>query len=286
MSPSLQALLAGLEGCRRLAVITGAGCSTASGIGAYRDERGDWMRPAPMQMQAFVASPSARRRYWARSMLGWPAIAAARPNTAHAALAELEAAGRLAGLVTQNVDGLHQRAGQRRVVELHGSLAAVVCLDCGARSERRDLQVRLEQDNPDFAALAARLAPDGDADLAEPVDLAGFRVPDCLCCGGRLKPDVVFFGDSVPRPRVAAVRDLIESADAVLVVGTSLMVFSSFRFCRLAHERGIPLLAVNRGVTRADPWLAAKLEADCATALPALVAALTGRSATARPGAV
>ncbi|MDZ7670399.1 MAG: NAD-dependent protein deacetylase [Gammaproteobacteria bacterium] len=273
MSP-LAPLLEWVDGGRRVVVISGAGCSTASGIGDYRDAAGGWKRPPPMQMQDFVASESARRRYWARSMLGWPVMARARPNAAHQALAELEQAGIVAGLITQNVDGLHQQAGHRDVLELHGSLATVVCLDCGTRSSRRRLQERLEQDNAFLREVSAAAAPDGDADLAGSVDLSAFAVPVCLACGGRLKPDVVFYGDSVPRPRVAQAYALIESADAVLIVGSSLMVFSSFRFCRRARELGIPLAAVNQGVTRADAWLNVKVEVDCAAALPALAGAL------------
>lgn len=270
-------LLGFLGGGRRVVVITGAGCSTASGIGDYRDRNGAWKRTPPMQMQAFVDDPAARRRYWARSMLGWPVVADARPNAAHRALAALEAAGIVTDLITQNVDGLHQRAGQRRVLELHGALDRVVCLDCGARSARRGLQQRLEAVNGALLRNAAAPAPDGDADLADGFDLGAFEVPECRHCGGRLKPDVVFYGDSVPRARVAAAARAVDAADVLLVVGSSLMVFSSFRFCRQARQRGLPIVALNRGVTRADPWLALKVEMDCALALPALAAALAGR---------
>jgi NAD-dependent SIR2 family protein deacetylase len=275
MSAAIDALRPYLEGRRQVAVISGAGCSTASGIGDYRDRHGEWKRRQPIQQQEFVGRDSARRRYWARSMRGWPVMAGARPNPAHQALAALEQAGVVCGLITQNVDGLHQRAGHRAVLELHGSLAAVVCLGCGVRSQRRQLQTRLETDNPFVLAAAASAAPDGDADLAEAMDLSAFRVPACEACGGVLKPDVVFYGDSVPRERVADAYALVDQADALLVVGSSLMVFSAFRFCRHARARGIPLLAVNHGVTRADSWLAVKLEADCADVLPELAAALS-----------
>jgi len=271
----LDRLLDCLRG-RRIAVITGAGCSTGSGIGDYRDRQGGWKRPPPVQMQDFVARESARRRYWARSMLGWPMMSGATPNSAHGALAALERGGWLTGLVTQNVDGLHQQAGHQRVLELHGALAEVICLACGARGRRHEVQQRLERDNGFLLQATAAAAPDGDADLGSDIDLADFRVPDCRACGGVLKPDVVFYGDSVPKGRVATGYGLIESAEAVLVVGSSLMVFSSFRFCRRAHERGIPIVAVNRGVTRADGWLEAKVEEDCARILPELAAALTG----------
>ncbi|MEQ8859477.1 MAG: NAD-dependent protein deacetylase [Pseudomonadales bacterium] len=284
MTADLAGLLEHLDGVRRIAVITGAGCSTGSGIGDYRDRSGSWKRAPPVQMQDFVAHAATRRRYWARSMRGWPIMANAQPNAAHRALAELERAGLVAGLITQNVDGLHQRAGHRRVLELHGALATVVCLDCGAHGERRALQTRLERDNPFVLETSVRAAPDGDADLADGLDLSSFRTPDCERCGGVLKPDVVFYGDSVPRSRVADAYALVEEAEVLLVVGSSLMVFSSFRFCRRARELGKPLLAVNHGVTRADDWLAAKLDADCAETLPALAAALTGAGLWRRAG--
>jgi NAD-dependent SIR2 family protein deacetylase len=274
----LESLAQLLASRARIAVISGAGCSTASGIGDYRAADGSWKRSPPVQMQDFVRDPSTRRRYWARSMLGWPQIARAQANAAHRALAELEATGVLCGLITQNVDGLHQAAGHRAVIELHGRLAEVVCLDCGHRLSRAALQLRLEADNGWLTGAAAPAAPDGDADLADAVDLGAFRVPECAVCGGMLKPDVVFYGDSVPRERVAVSYALVEGADALLVVGSSLMVFSSFRFCRRAHERGVPIVAVNRGMTRADPLLTLKVEEDCTVALPALARALCGET--------
>jgi len=275
MSAGLDELLAVLED-RRLAVITGAGCSTASGIGDYRDADGAWKRNPPIQMQDFLTRESARRRYWARSMRGWPMMARAEPNDAHRGLAALERAGLVEGLITQNVDGLQQQAGQRGVLELHGALAEVVCLDCGHRTARQELQARLEEANPFVLDVPAAAAPDGDADLADSLDLDDFQVPECTVCGGVLKPDVVFYGDSVPKPRVRAACATVENADALLVVGSSLMVFSSFRFCRLARERGMPIVAVNQGRTRADDWLTVKVEADCAAVLPQLADGLGG----------
>lgn len=269
-----EAALRDCLGGRRVVVISGAGCSTPSGIADYRDRLGRFKCAAPVQMQDFLRYPAARRRYWARSMLGWPRMAGARPNPAHRALAALEGAGVVTGLITQNVDGLHQLAGHRRVLELHGALAAVVCLGCGARHARATLQRRLEMDNGFLPIVCARAAPDGDAELADSIDLAPFRVPACSACGGLLKPDVVFYGDAVPSERVATAYRVVGAADAVLVVGSSLMVFSSFRLCRHAWRRGIPLAAVNRGVTRADGWLAVKVEDDCAAVLPRLAAAL------------
>lgn len=282
MSAGVAELIAHLDGGRRVTVITGAGCSTPSGIGDYRDEEGGWKRRPPVQMQDFLTSSSARRRYWARSMLGWPMMVRARPNAAHRALRDLERAGVVQGVITQNVDGLHQQAGHQRVLELHGALRVVVCLDCDGRTDRRVLQERLERDNRYLLHATAEAAPDGDADLTDTAALEGFRVPVCAECGGRLKPDVVFYGDSVPAERVARAQGLIESADAVLIVGSSLMVFSSFRFCRRASELGIPMVAVNRGRTRADRWFPVKVEADCAEVLPALAKRL-GRSSASAP---
>jgi NAD-dependent SIR2 family protein deacetylase len=254
----------------RATVITGAGISTASGIAAYRSTDGSWKHAAPVQMQDFLRDPAMRRRYWARSLLGWPVIASARPNAAHAALARLEAGGRLRGLITQNVDGLHQRAGHQDVIELHGSLGSVMCLSCDWTCARAEMQTWLTEDNPWLLDIGATAAPDGDAALADRVDLTPFRVRACPACAGVLKPTVVFYGDSVPRARVEDAYARVESADVLLVAGSSLMVFSSFRFCRHAHARGIPIIAVNDGVTRADELFALKLEADCGAVLTAL----------------
>ena len=250
----------------RLFVLTGAGCSTDSGIPDYRDRNGDWKRRQPVRYQEFVGSERVRKRYWARSLLGWPAFARARPNATHAALAQLEAAGFIHQLVTQNVDGLHQRAGGRRVIDLHGRLDTVVCLDCGTRDSRTAFQRALAERNPAFAALAATVGPDGDADL-DAVDFGDFRIPGCPHCGGMLKPAVVFFGEAVPKPRVERALQRLAEADALLVVGSSLMVLSGYRFCKLATDRGQPIAAVNLGRTRADGELALKVDLPCGLAL-------------------
>lgn len=257
---------------RRLLVLTGAGCSTASGIPGYRDRDGSWSGRAPVQYREFVESEHARRRYWSRSLLGWPRVASASPNAAHRALAALEGTGRVRALVTQNVDGLHQRAGSRRVVDLHGRLDEVECLGCGGRVSRQDVQHQLRAWNPAFAAGLAEGAParpDGDAQWE--ADLSGFQVPSCPSCGGVLKPAVVFFGENVPRARVDEAMAALRESDALLVVGSSLMVFSGYRFCLAAAAAGKPIAAVNLGRTRADEMLALKVEEDCGAALGSLL---------------
>ena len=255
---------------RRIAVLTGAGCSTDSGIPDYRDLEGQWKRAPPMTYQVFTGSDPARRRYWARSMLGWPLIAAARPNAAHVALAALERRGRSTLLITQNVDGLHQRAGSRRVIDLHGRLDRVVCLDCGTTSDRAELQHRMIAMNPHWLRHAAEIAPDGDADL-DGLDFHDFRVPPCEVCGGVLKPDVVFFGESVPAYRPQQGMAALERSDALLVVGSSLMVFSGFRFARHARELGLPIASINLGRSRADDFLSLQVQQPAAQALSFLL---------------
>ena len=259
---------------RRLLVLTGAGVSTASGIPDYRDDRGQWKLRKPIQYQDFTRNPLARQRYWARSALGWPRFRAAAPGQAHRALAELERRGRVATLITQNVDGLHQRAGSERVIDLHGLLDRVICLDCGAVRSRETIQSWLLAKNPELRYVSACPAPDGDAQL-EALDFASITVPDCELCGGILKPDVVFFGESVPAVRVEHSFAAVEQADAMLVVGSSLMVYSGFRFVRRASELNLPVVAVNRGVTRADHLLAMKLERECGEMLASAVTALS-----------
>jgi len=279
------ALACFIERHPRLVVLTGAGCSAPSGIPDYRDADGAWKHSKPMTFADFTGSVAARRRYWAGSLRGWPRVRDAFANAAHLALARLEHAGRVVRLVTQNVDGLHQRAGSRRVVDLHGRLDFVECLGCGAVVHREDVQALLLAWNPRFAPVpdeargAARertgvdgeVRPDGDvAVAASPDDL---QVPDCRECGGVLKPRVVFFGESVPRSRVEDAFAALDEADALLVVGSSLMVYSGYRFVRAARERGRPVALVNLGRTRADGECCLKLERDCATLLAEAVAA-------------
>ncbi len=255
---------------RRVLALTGAGCSTGSGIPDYRDQQGAWKRKPPIELKAFLSSARQRRRYWARSMLGWPLVAQARPGSAHRALAGMEAAGLLDHLITQNVDRLHQRAGSRCVTDLHGRLDQVACLDCGALRARDEIQAWLEAVNPDWLQYTAADAPDGDADL-EHVDFDAFRVPDCPSCGGLLKPAVVFFGETVPRPVVDASFQCLEQADALLVVGSSLMVWSGYRFVRQAATSGKPVLIVNRGHSRGEREASLVVDGDCGEVLTAVL---------------
>lgn len=262
MLPALAAFLGDRE---RVFVLTGAGCSTESGIPDYRDENGDWKHKRPVQYQDFVSREDVRKRYWARSLVGWARVGHAQPGRAHKALATLEGRGVVSALVTQNVDGLHQKAGSERVIDLHGRLEQVMCLSCGARVPRADVQARLVGMNPEWAHLNAPEAPDGDAKLEGPFD--DFHICDCESCGGIMKPDVVFFGENVPKPRVDLAYEALRQSDALLAVGTSLMVFSGFRFCLAAHEAGTPIAIVNRGVTRADELASVKWNADCGDVL-------------------
>jgi NAD+-dependent protein deacetylase sirtuin 4 len=262
---------------RHVAVLTGAGCSTESGIPDYRGPSSPQRVRAPIQYQEFVRSETARRRYWARSAAGWPRIANARPNGGHIALAELESRGAVRGIITQNVDGLHHAAGSKRVVELHGSLAMIRCLACGAQTSRVEFQERLLSLNMHWAdalrAGASLAAPDGDADL-EAAALQGFCVPACVC-GGVLKPDVVFFGENVPARVVQEAWDVFDACDVLLVIGSSLTVYSGRRFIYKAQQEGKPIGVINLGPTRADEAAAVKLEASIGEAMPRLAEALS-----------
>ena len=270
----------------RVFVLTGAGCSTESGIPDYRDAAGEWKRRQPITFQEFVGHEHSRKRYWARSLAGFRRLRAARPNRAHDALADLERHGRVALLVTQNVDGLHQAAGSREVIDLHGRIDTVRCLACNQRSSRERLQVRLEAENPAFADLDAVEAPDGDADL-EHTAFETFAVPPCEHCGGLLKPDVVFFGEGVPTARVERAMAGLALADAMLVVGSSLMVYSGYRFVRAMADAGKPIAAINLGRTRADDLLTLKITDRCTDALSAAQstwARHSGRAPSSREG--
>ncbi len=257
---------------RRVAVLTGAGVSTESGIPDYRGPETARRARNPIRFAEFVKNEQGRERYWARSFSGWPRMSAARPNAAHEAITALQAGGCLTGLITQNVDRLHRKAGSEGEIELHGALAEVVCLGCGALSARASLQDRLRALNPGFGDDGADLAPDGDAELD---DTEEFVVARCLQCEGELKPHVVFFGESVPRQRVEFAREAVDRADALLVVGSSLVVYSGFRFVKQAHKAGIPIAIVNLGPTRGDDLASLKVETPAGDLLPRLAEALT-----------
>ena len=257
-----------------LVVLTGAGVSTASGIPDYRDVNGQWKRAQPVTFQAFMGAELTRQRYWARSLVGWRTFGQARPGPAHTVLAQLERAGRVELLITQNVDGLHEAAGSSRVVDLHGRLDTVRCMGCEARFSRASWQDALVSLNPEWAQLSALSAPDGDADL-EAVDFSRFVIPACPHCGvGVLKPDVVFYGELVPRARVEQCLDAIRAARGVLVLGSSLMVYSGYRFILAAQEAGLPIAAVNQGVTRGDAAFSLKLGSDLGQTLQAAASIL------------
>jgi len=254
-------------------ILSGAGLSTESGIPDYRGPTGLARRATPMTYQTFTASQDARRRYWARSHLGWRHIGQAVPNLGHHAVAELGRRRLLAGVITQNVDGLHQAAGAAGVTELHGSLHQVVCLSCGQRTARTDLHRRLAAANPGWDAGPALINPDGDAVLTDGAT-ESFRVVDCASCDGVLKPDVVFFGENVPRPRVQACYAMVEQASSLVVLGSSLTVMSGFRYVRHAAKVPVPVVIVNQGATRGDAYAAATLDAPLGRVLTDLVAAL------------
>ena len=271
-----------------VAVLSGAGISTESGIPDYRGPTGAARPSSPMTYQVFTGDPLARRRYWARSHLGWGLIARAQPNPGHRAVAALQSAGVVDGIVTQNVDGLHTAAGARDVVELHGNLDRVVCLSCGRTTPREELDGRLRAVNRAWGAKALAVNPDGDVELRDE-DLVGFRIVDCTACGGLLKPDVVFFGETVPADRVARCFSLVDAAGALLVLGSSLTVMSGYRFVLHAAKLGVPVAIVNAGVTRGDEKASLRVDAPLGEVLPRLLERLTAagqRTAASASGSV
>lgn len=259
---------------RRTAVLTGAGCSTESGIPDYRGPETRRRARSPMRLAEFEKDKNARKRYWARAIIGYRKFENKQPNPAHHALVALERAGLLSGLITQNVDDLHERAGQRTVLPLHGSLSQVHCMACAHIIARSALQRQLTEQNPDWASVEGAAAPDGDADIAE-TDLARFQLVDCPRCAGPLKPSVVFFGENVPRERVATAYGICDDADLLMVVGSSLAVFSGYRFARRTTDQGKPLILVNVGESRGDGLSTLRAEGPAGQLLPALSQALT-----------
>ena len=255
---------------QKLVILSGAGVSAPSGIPTYRDNLGRWRHSKPIQHNDFLASEATQRRYWARSMNGWPIISAATPNAAHHALAKLERSDRVELLITQNVDRLHQKAGSRRVIDLHGRLDRVRCLQCENISERTEIQKRLNALNPDHVFAEGVARPDGDSELPD-TDLERFKIPSCDQCGGSLMPDVIFFGANIPRARTESCMAALARADALLVVGSSLQVYSGFRFCRQAKASGKAIAILNPGATRADDLATLKINEPAECLLPMLV---------------
>lgn len=264
----------------RAVVLSGAGLSTESGIPDYRGATGTLRRHTPMTYQEFVSSEVGRRRYWARSHLGWRTITGSQPNSGHAAVATLGLGGHVSGVITQNVDGLHTAAGTPDPIELHGSLARVICLDCGTVSTREKLDRRLRMANPDFQDVSTRINPDGDVELDDAA-VAAFDFVPCDVCGGMLKPDVVFFGENVPKPKVARCYELIDQSLSLLVLGSSLTVMSGLRFVKYAAKAGKPVAIINQGPTRGDEHAVVRLEAPLGTSLTALAAHLAAQAAAA-----
>lgn len=276
-SGDVDGLLAFAAG-RRLSVLTGAGVSTESGIPDYRGEGTRQRAKNPIDWRTFSASHAARARYWARSLAGWARFSAAKPNPGHVALAAMESAGRLTGLITQNVDRLHHAAGSEDVIELHGALAETRCVRCGEKVTRASVQSRMLADNPAFADLdVVKMLPDGDTALPDEL-VERFIPPTCLACGDFLRPDVVFFGENVPRPKVDRAMDMVDASDALLIVGTSLAVFSGYRFLLRAKDGGKPIAIVNVGPVRGEEAAAVRVEAKAGEVLEALARGALARS--------
>lgn len=269
---SHESLLEFLQQHPDVLVLTGAGISTGSGIPDYRDHNGNWKRKQPVQHQDFMRSPEVRQRYWARSLVGWPMMQMAKPNEAHFSLSTLEKKGYVRQLVTQNVDRLHQKAGSHSAIDLHGRADEVICMQCHMRESRAVTHARCAVANPEFSNVTANVAPDGDADLE--INFDNFKVPGCPVCDGILKPDVVFFGDNVPRDRVEDVFNALREASALMVIGSSLMVFSGFRFAREAHLQKKPLLILTQGKTRADDIATVKIDAEITSTLAAGISSM------------
>lgn len=250
-------------------ILTGAGCSTEAGLGDYRNRQGEWKRPQPITGQLFRSDEHARKRYWARSAVGWPHFSRAKPTLAHRAIARFQKSNKAPCLITQNVDQLHQQANHQNVIDLHGVLGQVICLNCANLSTRNQMQSRLTKNNPWLEELDASYAPDGDADLEHAL-IDTVQIPSCEVCDGMLKPDVVFFGENVPKPRIEKAFSALNDAEGLLVIGSSLMVYSGFRFCRKAAQLNKPIILVNQGITRADDLASFKFEGECGELLDAV----------------
>ena len=268
-----QILIQLLKDKRRIWVLTGAGVSAPSGIPTYRNDAGEWKQSRPIEHDEFVNRPSSRQRYWARSLVGWKRIAEAEPNAAHHALTQLQDKGLMSALVTQNVDRLHSVAGTRDVIDLHGRLDRVICLDCGFEFDRSEFQDTLAAANPELARYSGEILPDGDARL-ENFDISRVSVPSCAVCGGTLMPDVVFFGGQIPEERVESAYGTLAQSDCILVLGSSLSVYSGYRFVKWSFENNLPVYGINQGDVRGTELFDHILRAPCQHILPDLVASL------------
>lgn len=262
-----------IRSSQNVTLLTGAGISVASGLPVYRDANGNWVHSKPVEGPAFRADEKIRQRYWCRSFFGWPAFSQATPNAVHHDINWIRENHGDSTVITQNVDGLHQQCGHNNTIALHGNLSEVICIECGDLTSRQFLQTRLEQCNPDFIKLDAISAPDGDA-LIDDKHIQKFKIANCQRCNGVLKPNVVFFGDNVPKERVMLCRDRVLQSGVLVCIGTSLMVYSGFRFCRAAHEASIPIAIINNGKTRADDMADFKIEGDCTANMADLKRAL------------
>lgn len=272
MNNAIEQLISALNDHQPALVLTGAGISTASGIPAYRNTSGEWVHPRPVLAAQFKAHDNVRRRYWRRSMSGWPVFNAAKPNSAHKFVTALQTAGVVSDIITQNVDGLHQAAGSRHVIELHGNLNRVMCLNCKSTLSRYELQQQLLEINSEFAGEEFNIGADGDATPTGKANSDNnFNYVACKLCNGMLKPDVVFFGENVPADIVTAGRQSLTKSGCLLCIGTSLTVLSGFRYCREAVSQNKPVYILNRGKTRADDIATLKADVDCEEALSAMV---------------
>ena len=268
----MQAVISLLSAHRDWLVLTGAGVSAASGVPTYRNSDGVWQRKQPVTHQEFMADRSARQRFWSRNMVGWRFMVDAQPNVAHQALVKLQQLGVVSCLVTQNVDGLHQRAGSRTAIDLHGRVDRVSCMACGLKYPRASLQTWLEERNPEYSSLVGGIAPDGDADI-DHLDYSDMQVPDCEHCGGILKPDAVFYGGSIPKDRLLLAEQKLQQASGLVVAGSSLMTYSGYRFCLWAQQQDKPIVLLNEGKTRADELATLKVGGCCGEVLQGWLAA-------------
>lgn len=266
-STNLDGLINELKDKHKIWILTGAGISAPSGIPTYRDDKGNWKSANPIQHNEFINHQSYRQRYWARSMVGWKMTGRAKPNATHHAITALQNTGRVSQLVTQNVDGLHNIADSKNIIDLHGRLSEITCLDCNEISKRSDYQPRLVENNSELDDYKATIMPDGDANV-EDFDVSKVNVPPCLNCGGTLMPNVVFFGGIVPRPRVDKAFSTLAESDCILVVGSSLKVFSGFRFPRWASQNNLPMYAVNQGEMRGQELFNHIITEPCEEVLP------------------